>query len=112
MPPLDAVTPAHRANDAGRQENAMLGSSQISDTATPHAFQLLSPAAQAAIADLQCEFIAECLRIAAVKASHAADNILLADDLNAERDIRIAIENIREAARSFREWQARDARHG
>jgi hypothetical protein len=45
-------------------------------------------------------------RVASIKASHAADNILLGDDLNAERDIRLAIDHIREAARSYREWQA------
>jgi hypothetical protein len=49
------------------------------------------------------EFIAECLRIAAVKASHGADNVMLLDDLNAERDIRIAVDNLREAAEAFRE---------
>jgi hypothetical protein len=62
----------------------------------------ISPAAQAAIADLRRDFISECLRIAAVKCSHGADNICLRDDLNVERDIRLAIEYLREAAASFR----------
>jgi hypothetical protein len=53
--------------------------------------------------DARRDFIAECLRIASIKASHGADNILIGDDLNTERDIRLAIENLREAARSFRE---------
>jgi hypothetical protein len=52
------------------------------------------------------EGLSECLRIAAIKAAHAADKISLSDDLNVERDIRIAIENIREAAKAFRECQA------
>jgi hypothetical protein len=65
-----------------------------------------TPQAQAAIADLHREFIAECLRIAAIKAAHGADNISLGDDLNAERDIRVSVENIREASKAFREWQA------
>jgi hypothetical protein len=46
------------------------------------------------------DFIAECLRIAAIKASHGAENILIGDDLNTERDIRLAIANLREAARA------------
>jgi hypothetical protein len=65
-----------------------------------------SRAAQQAIADLHREFVADCLRIAAIKAAHGADNILISDDITAERDIRLAVENIREAARAFREWQA------
>ncbi|MCI0601187.1 MAG: hypothetical protein L0Y60_17065 [Beijerinckiaceae bacterium] len=112
MPPLDAATPAHRDDDAGRQECATLGSSHVSDSAPPKPIQDLSSVARAkstaatqAIADLRREFVAECLRVAAIKAAHGADNVFLGDDLNAERDIRIAVENIREAARSFREWQ-------
>jgi hypothetical protein len=61
---------------------------------------------RAAIVDLHRDFVAECLRIAAIKAAHGADNILLGDDLNAERDIRISFENIREASKAFHEWQA------
>jgi hypothetical protein len=58
---------------------------------------------QEAFATLKCEFIAGCLRIAALKASHGADNVEIGDHLNAERDIRLAVENIREAAKAFRE---------
>jgi len=61
---------------------------------------------QAAIVGLQREFISECLRVAAVKASHAGDDILLGDDLAAERGIRIAIDNLREAASAFRQLEA------
>jgi hypothetical protein len=64
---------------------------------------------QEAIDDLKREFICECLRIAAIKAAHGADNVALRDDLNTERDIRLAIENLREAARAFRELEARKA---
>ncbi len=62
---------------------------------------------QEAIAALKREFVAECLRIAAIKASHAADNVEIGDDLCAERDIRLAVENVREAARAFRELEGR-----
>jgi hypothetical protein len=79
---------------------SLLGSENVPLNSRP------TPPAQAAILDLHREFIAECLRVAAVKASHGADNILLGDDLNAERDIRISVENIREAAKAFRELRA------
>jgi hypothetical protein len=105
--------PVRVAIAAGPVDVIALAATDITENRLPPPkIQQPSPAAQEAIADLHRDFIGECLRIASAKASHAADNILLADDLNAERDIRIAIENIREAARSFREWQARDARHG
>jgi hypothetical protein len=58
---------------------------------------------QAVIIDLKREFVAECLRVVALKASHGADNIELADDLNVERDIRLAVANLKEAAQAFRE---------
>jgi hypothetical protein len=58
---------------------------------------------QEALDSLKCDFIAECLRIVALKASHGADNIEIGDRLTAERDIRLAVENLREAARAFRE---------
>jgi hypothetical protein len=48
MPPLEAATPEHRQDDVGRQGFAMLGSSQISNTAKPQPIQEPSPAAQAA----------------------------------------------------------------
>jgi hypothetical protein len=55
---------------------------------------------------LQREFITEALRIAAFKAWHAADDIELGDDASAERSIRIAIANLREAATAFRQLEA------
>jgi hypothetical protein len=55
----------------------------------------------AAIDDLKVHFVAECLKIAAIKAAHGSDNILIGDWLNCERDIRLAVENLREASRSF-----------
>lgn len=61
---------------------------------------------QAAIADLQREYIVEALRIAAFKAWHAADDLTLCDDASAERGIRIAIANLREAAAAFRQLEA------
>jgi len=65
-----------------------------------------SPHVQAAIASLQREFIAEALRIASVKAWHAADDLDLGDDACARRSIRIAIQNLREAATGFRQLEA------
>lgn len=55
---------------------------------------------------MQRDFIAEALRIAAVKAVHAADDLALGDDASAERGIRIAILNLREAATGFRQLEA------
>jgi hypothetical protein len=57
----------------------------------------------ARVAALHREFVGECLRVAAIKASHASDNVLLGDDINAERDIRLAISHLKEAAKAFRE---------
>ncbi len=85
---------------AGLGDSAFPGGNSNSDIAR-------NPAAvQAAFVSLTREFIAECLRIASVKASHGADNIELGDDLNAARDIDIAIQNLREGAKAFRELQA------
>jgi hypothetical protein len=61
---------------------------------------------QETIASLQREFIAECLRIASLKAAHAADDIQLGDDASAERSIRIAVVNLRVAATGFRQLEA------
>jgi hypothetical protein len=66
----------------------------------------LAPKKQEAIADLQRQFISECLRIAALKATHAADDIEIGDDACAGRSIRIAILNMREAATGFRQLEA------
>jgi hypothetical protein len=52
MPTLEVATPAHRGDDAGRQRNATLGSSHLSDTAKNPALQSPSPAVQVAKAVL------------------------------------------------------------
>jgi hypothetical protein len=44
---FEAVAPAHREDDAGRQRNATLGSSHLPDNATSKPVQEPSPAAQA-----------------------------------------------------------------
>jgi hypothetical protein len=67
---------------------------------------------QAATAELQREYALEALRIAAVKASHAADDLAIGDDGSAERQIRVAIAHIREGAAAFRQMQASIACHG
>jgi len=61
---------------------------------------------QETIATLQRDFVAEALRIAATKAWHAADDLAIGDDASAERGIRIAILNLREAATGFRQLEA------
>jgi hypothetical protein len=47
----------------------------------------------------------EALRVAAIKSSHAADDIGIGDDIAAERSISIAISHLREGASAFRETQ-------
>jgi hypothetical protein len=61
---------------------------------------------QAATAELQREYAVEALLIAAVKASHAADDLVILDDFSAERQIKVAITHLREGAAAFREMQA------
>ena len=61
---------------------------------------------QETIAALQRAFIVEALHIASIKAAHAADDIQLSDDASAERSIRIAILNLREAATGYRQLEA------
>ena len=92
-----ATNPASAAARTGSGRRSLLGSEN-----TPLSTQK-STHVQEAIAGLQREFISECLRIASLKASHGADNVDIGDDLNTKRDIRIAVENLREAARAFRE---------
>ena len=60
---------------------------------------------QAEIAALQRDFVSEVLRIASIKAWHAADDLVLLDDACAERGIRIAILNLREAATGYRQLE-------
>jgi hypothetical protein len=62
-------------------------------------------APQEATAALQRDFIAEALRVASIKAAHAADDIDIRDDDCAERGIRMAISHLRAAAATFREMQ-------
>ena len=62
-------------------------------------------APQEATAALQRDFIAEALRVAAVKAAHAADDVLLRDDVGAEREIRLAISHLRAGSSAFRKLQ-------
>ena len=65
-------------------------------------------APQEATAALQRDFIAEALRVASIKALHAAEDITLGDDGCAECGIPIAIQNLREAATAFRRLQKHD----
>jgi mevalonate pyrophosphate decarboxylase len=58
-----------------------------------------------ATAALQRDFIAEALRVASIKAAHAAEDVLLGDDVGAEREIRQAISHLRAGSATFREMQ-------
>jgi type II secretory pathway component HofQ len=58
------------------------------------------------IAALRRDFIAEALRIAAVKAAHAADDIEIGDDIAVERGISLTITHLKAAAAEFRQMQA------
>ena len=98
MPHIGKTQP--RGNAAGFEETSLLGG--FGTQTIPHK----TPHVQHAIAALQRDFIAEALRIAAFKAWHAADDIELGDDASAERSIRIAIANLREAATAFRQLEA------
>jgi hypothetical protein len=62
-------------------------------------------APQEAITALRRDFTAEALRVVAIKAAHAADDVLLGDDHGAEREIRLAISHLREGSAAFRELQ-------
>jgi len=89
-----AVRPAN-----GHQDASVLGSIDGSETNTKPLH------VQAEIAALQRDSITEALRIASTKAWHAADDLALGDDASAERGIRIAIQNLREAATGFRQLE-------
>jgi hypothetical protein len=58
------------------------------------------------IADLQRELIVEYLRVVAVKAAHAADDLEIGDDACARRSVEIAILNLREVATAFRQLES------
>lgn len=60
---------------------------------------------QEEIAALQREFAAETLRVAAIKATHAADDVSLGDDVGAEREIRLAVSHLQAGSAAFREMQ-------
>jgi len=65
--------------------------------------QAPSAAVAGAIADLQREYVVECLRIASVLAGHAADDAELGFDLIGEADLHAALAHFREGARAYRE---------
>jgi hypothetical protein len=99
---MDAQKQAPPGQTAGLGNTSSISSFDSSENNKPKPAHV-----QEAIADLKREFLSECLRIAAIKAGHGAANVAIGDDLNAERDIRLAIENLREAARAFRELDTR-----
>jgi hypothetical protein len=80
MASLEAATPAHRGDDAGRQENATLGSSQTFDTANHQPIQEPSPAVQAVKAALVRELLGESLAIGIEYAAKSLRHVLAADD--------------------------------
>jgi hypothetical protein len=102
------IAPA-RAGDAvtGAGACSLLGGVNRSESkAQPKINQAKSPAVAAAVADLKRNFTVEALRIVAVKASHAANDLEIGDDAAAERSIKIAISHLREGAAAFREMEA------
>jgi hypothetical protein len=98
-----------RAGDAGTEaETSLLGGvdgSEIAQKSVAAQAENAFPGGLAAVADLKRAFATEALRVVAVKARHAADDIGLGDDAAAERSIRIAIAHLREGAAAFREMQ-------
>jgi hypothetical protein len=93
-----------RAGDAaGLNDDAFPGGNCNSSNATKPLH------VQARIANTQRDLVFEALRIAGVKALHAADDIALGDDECAERGIRIAIHYLKEAASGFRALEQIDA---
>lgn len=95
---LNATNPAAAAAATGSRLSkcgeAFGNSESTKDTTTKQA-----------ISALKRDFVAEALRVAAVKANHASDDVLIGDDLGAERGIRILISHVKEAAAIFREMQ-------
>jgi hypothetical protein len=83
---------------AGLLDNYSLAGNDIENT--PAQF-----AAQAVCAALQRDFVAEALRVASIKAVHAADDVLLGDDAGAEREIRLAVSHLRVGSAAFRKMQ-------
>jgi hypothetical protein len=93
---------------AQKLETPPIGAAGLDDDAFPggNCISSIAPnpnSKQAAIVGLRRDFVAECLRIAALKINHAADNVELGDDLAAERDIQIALSHWREGTTAFRE---------
>jgi hypothetical protein len=69
----------------------------------------IDPRIASTISELQRDLVIECLRITAIKAAHAADDFMIGDDECAERSIEIAILQLREAAKAWRQLRALDA---
>jgi hypothetical protein len=106
MAPLEAATLAHREDDAGRQENATLGSSQILDTPNPTPIQEPSHAVQAVKAALTREFLGESLAIGIEYAAKSLRHVLAADDneaIDACRGFLLAANTAAECARKLRD---------
>jgi hypothetical protein len=101
MPPK-SETPL--LQEAGLANRSLLGGfDNREQTPNPEEKQAPSAAVAGAIADLQREYIVECLRIASVLAGHAADSIELNFDLIGEHELRAALSHFREGSRAYRE---------
>jgi len=70
--------------------------------------QAPSAAVAAACHDLKREYVVECLRIASILASHAADSAELGFDLVGEHELHAALSHFREGARVYRELLQRE----
>ena len=103
----DARLPAKGYRNEPDNKTPPLGAAGLDKTsclaADEESIARIPVATQAEIVAMQRDYIAEALRIAALKAAHAADDIEIGDDAVAERGITLAIQNLREVASAFRQ---------
>jgi hypothetical protein len=64
------------------------------------------PTSQEAIADLQRDYVAEALAFVSVYSRQSAEWLAFDNEEGAERAIAISVSHLKEAAKTFREWQA------
>jgi hypothetical protein len=90
--------------EAGLATNTSLLGGFDNREQTPNSKEKQAPSAVAgAIIDLKREYVVECLRIASILASHAADSAELGFDLVGEHELHAALSHFREGARVYRE---------
>jgi hypothetical protein len=65
-----------------------------------------SVAVAAAIADLTLDYAVEAAHVASVASRHFVEQAEIGDHWAAEHSLGVAVRHLREAAKTFREWQA------